>query len=76
MNGKIVKLIALMCALILTLAGCGSKAPAATEARRPRSTASPPVTSRVSLAQMRQVEEAVLCPSASRGHAGRHGLVG
>ena len=32
MNGNIVKLIALMCALILTLAGCGSKAPAATEA--------------------------------------------
>ena len=32
MNGKIVKLIALMCALILTLAGCGGKAPAATEA--------------------------------------------
>lgn len=32
MNMMIVKLIALMCALILTLAGCGGKAPAATEA--------------------------------------------
>ena len=28
----IVKLIALMCALVLTLAGCGGKTPAATEA--------------------------------------------
>ena len=32
MNRKIVKLIALMCALILTMAGCGGKAPVATEA--------------------------------------------
>ena len=32
MNRKIVKLIALICALVLTLAACGSKTPAATEA--------------------------------------------
>ena len=32
MNMMLVKLIALMCALILTLTGCGGKAPAATEA--------------------------------------------
>ena len=32
MNMMLVKLIALMCALILTLAACGGKAPAATEA--------------------------------------------
>ena len=31
MNRKIVKLIALICALVLTLAACGSKTPAATE---------------------------------------------